>query len=326
MDAPGGELVLVGEVAPPSIATGTPECCADNNASRSTGSSSSHPPGDDLPGPLRNDAVAPPFPRAPSPTISTRCGPSGRARCALPHAGLVSIVTDIVTEERARMPRTRTTSRSSTGSSGGSRGLWLPVLRGKIVGLVPGFCAGKGPGRMIATSCIGAKLDFVAHEAGHGLGLAHAHGGTRVRRRRPRRLFDGPLLDARPDQRRRPRPPGLVRRSRRRCSSRSGPRRRASSTPPPTRSQPSTTYMSYCSTRGPEVFPGTTWVALGYWATTARSSSAAGGSTPASPAAAASSAPPPIRRCAGSSEPAAAAAGRSWTCPRSSLPGPKNRT
>ena len=75
-------------------------------------------------------------------------------------------------------------------------------------------------------------------------------------------------------------------------------------------------YMSYCSAEGAGgVFPGRTWVASGYWATTARESSAAGGSTPASPAAAASSVPPQTRPCAARSAPGAAATGRSCTSP-----------
>jgi hypothetical protein len=71
---------------------------------------------------------------------------------------------------------------------GDSRG-----FRGKILGMIPGVGSGKGPGKIGATGSIGRPLDFVAHEAGHQWGLAHAHRDNGCTDDDENGAFDGPV-------------------------------------------------------------------------------------------------------------------------------------
>ena len=165
---PGRELVLVGEVAPSSIATATPSAAPTTTASPSTGSSLHRAAticGRPAQRRCRPSASGEPDQRLLGRDARLLAGRDGSTRRCRRSTSPKSS-----TRSGDGCRRTRMTSRSSTGSSAVSMRRMATCLSGKIVGLVPGFCSGKGPGRIIATSCIGAKLDFVAHEAGHGLG------------------------------------------------------------------------------------------------------------------------------------------------------------
>ena len=141
-------------------------------------------------------------------------------------------------------------------------------LSGKIVGLVPGFCSARArPDHRHLVHR--AKLDFVAHEAGHGLGLAHAMSGNgcsdddgtgrstvRCRCAADQRIGLDPRFWS----------GGAVGRF-----MPVGPEKAGVFDATPDAEPEIYDYMSYCSAEGAGgVFPGRTWVASGYWATTAR--------------------------------------------------------
>lgn len=136
----------------------------------------------------------------------------------------------------------------------------------KVVGLSEqGIGGGKGPGPTAATSAIDAGLDFMAHETGHAIGLAHAHS--------PANRHDGDSD-----------PPDHT------CAAHDGaingvgidPRIWSGPEPgtfslisvekagvfdaEPDASDAVYDYMSYCSNEG----AGRTWVATGYWANQVR--------------------------------------------------------
>jgi hypothetical protein len=140
-----------------------------------------------------------------------------------------------------------------------------PGLRGKVLGLIPGVGSGRGPGRIGATGSINASLDFVAHEAGHQWGLAHAHGDNVCVDDNPPPGFDGPVSQRGPllgvglD----PRfwSGGAVGRFQP-----IGPEKTAVFDATPDAPGNVYDFMSYCSNEG----IGQTWVSAPYWASSVR--------------------------------------------------------
>jgi hypothetical protein len=255
---PGGELVLAGEIAPTSIATRVEDCCNTNNffalreieftRERSVRVYPISLTWRDAAG----NPMQPPDPLVPFFDDFRRIWPGPVT--ITPTLSAID-VTDLVDDEDplgSMNARLYETFRDSD-------------LGGKVAGIVVGINGGKGPGPTSVTSPFNAGLDFVAHEVGHSIGLAHAHSGNGCTDDDGDGVFDGPVSRRGPingvglDSEFRPEAP--VGRFQPIGAEEAGV---FDATP----DGPDNVYdyMSYCSNE----FIGKSWVSTGYWANQVR--------------------------------------------------------
>ena len=174
---PGGELVLVGEIAPVSATPRAFDCCQGNNyfGLQGIGFTEQRP--------IRVYPIALPWTdsagavqRPPEPL--TQYFDGFREILPAPVTIVPSLsamdVTDLVGFDPDGTPRPNLDEINArlydTYRDSG--------LGGKVAGLGIGAGGGKGPGPTSVTLPYTAGLDFIAHEVGHSLGLAHAHDGS----------------------------------------------------------------------------------------------------------------------------------------------------
>ena len=249
----GAPLVLAGEIAPGASAPAR-DCCTSNNFFGLQGIPFT---------PVRGTAVYP---------VALEITPPGGGAPMTPPTPLRDHYSELVKVWPGTMTITSPLLAVNVTDIAGDLGMINARLRstfedaglrGKVSGLLPAGGGGLGPGPTSATGSADRRLDYVAHEVGHSLNLAHAmsmgacsdpsggdngpvagratingvgidptmwSGGT-TGHFRPIGAEETSVFDATPDA------PAFV-----------------------------YDYMSYCS----QDFLGKTWVSVGYWANTLR--------------------------------------------------------